>query len=63
VPAEPTLAELVAEARHATERVALYRQRLYAGRGDLRRLAELERVAEGAASRLRLAHERSGEPA
>jgi hypothetical protein len=49
---EPLLAELEAEARHATTRVALYQQRLYAGKGDLRRLAELKRVAEGAAARL-----------
>jgi hypothetical protein len=49
---EPSLAELEAEARHATARVALYEQRLYAGKGDLRRLAELKRVAEGASMRL-----------
>lgn len=47
-----TDAHLAAEARYAAERVALYQQRLYAGHGDLRRLAELERVAAGAAQRL-----------
>jgi hypothetical protein len=52
---EPSLAELDAEARHATARVALYQQRLYAGKGDLRRLAELKRVAEGATERLKAA--------
>ncbi|MBI5106949.1 MAG: hypothetical protein HZB46_18540 [Solirubrobacterales bacterium] len=47
-----TEAHLAAEARYAGNRVALYRQRMYAGGGDLRRLAELERVASGAAERL-----------
>jgi hypothetical protein len=51
--ADPTLVELEAEARHALSRVALERQRLYAGRGTERRLAELERVAAGASERLR----------
>jgi hypothetical protein len=50
---EPSLTELRAEARHAAERVALQRQKLYAGRGDARRLAELERMERGAAQRLR----------
>jgi hypothetical protein len=50
---EPTLAELIAEAHHAAQRVALQRQKLYSGRGDPRRLAELERVADGATERLR----------
>ncbi|HEU4974192.1 MAG TPA: hypothetical protein VFT50_03830 [Baekduia sp.] len=45
-------AQLVAEARYAAERVALYQQRLYAGKGDPRRLAELQRIAAGAAERL-----------
>jgi hypothetical protein len=49
---EQSLAELVAEARHATDRVALYRQRLYRGVGEPRRLAELERIASGARKRL-----------
>jgi hypothetical protein len=49
---EPSLAELTAEAQHAADRLALYHQRLYAGKGDLRRLAELERTAAGAAERL-----------
>jgi hypothetical protein len=52
---EPSLAELRAEARYATERVALYQQRLYTGNGDPRRMAELERIAQGAADRLRRA--------
>jgi hypothetical protein len=50
---QQSLSELEAEARFATDRVALYRQRLYAGRGDDRRLAELERMADGATDRLR----------
>jgi hypothetical protein len=49
---EPSLAELSAEARHATARVALEEQRMYSGKGDPRRLAELKRVAAGAADRL-----------
>jgi hypothetical protein len=49
---EPSLAELSAEARHAKARVALYEQRLYSGKGDLRGLEELKRVAAGAAERL-----------
>jgi hypothetical protein len=53
MPSEPSLAELRAEAHHAADRVALQRQKLYAGRGDARRLAELERIAAGAVERLR----------
>jgi hypothetical protein len=52
---EPTLAELQALADHASQRLALYRRRMYLGRGDARRLAELERIATGAAARLRRA--------
>ncbi|WCB91602.1 hypothetical protein DSM104299_00275 [Baekduia alba] len=46
------LAELQADATHTATRVALYQQKLYAGRGDVRRLAELQREAAGAAERL-----------
>jgi hypothetical protein len=46
-------ADLRAAARHAAERVSLYRRKLYVGRGTPRRLAELERIARGAAQRLR----------
>jgi len=52
---EPTLAELQALADHASQRLALYRRKIYLGRGDARRLAELERIAAGAADRLRRA--------
>lgn len=52
---EPTLAELTALARYATERAALYRRKVLIGRGEPRRLAELERIAAGADSRLRRA--------
>lgn len=52
---EPTLAELQAHADHASQRLALYRRKMYLGRGDARRLAELERIATGAAARLRRA--------
>jgi predicted metal-dependent hydrolase len=52
---KPSLAELRAVAEHAALRVALYRRRTYLGRGAPRRLAELERIAEGAGDRLRRA--------
>ena len=52
---EPSVAELKALADHAALRVMLYRRRAYVGRGDPERLAELERIAEGAAARLRRA--------
>jgi hypothetical protein len=55
----PSLAELTAEADHTANRVALYQQKLYAGRGDVRRLAELQREAAGAAERLSLARARA----
>lgn len=50
---EPKLAELQALADHATQRLALYRRKILLGRGEPRRLAELERTAKGAADRLR----------
>jgi hypothetical protein len=50
---DPSLAELRAAAEHAALRVALYRRRTYLGRGEPQRLAELERIAKGAADRLR----------
>lgn len=47
---------LQAEARHAEERVRLYRQRLYAGRPlDHIKLVELERLQAYALRRLRQA--------
>ena len=46
-------AELRAEADHAAERLALYRRKVYVGRGDPRRLVALERIARAAAERLR----------
>jgi hypothetical protein len=49
---DTSLAELEADAHHATERVALYQQKLYSGRGEVRRLDELKREAAGAADRL-----------
>ncbi len=58
-PREPSMVELSAEASHTASRVALYQQKLYAGRGDERRLAELQREATGAAERLALARARA----
>jgi hypothetical protein len=52
---EPSVAELRAQADHATRRVALERRRIYLGRGDAQHLAELERIAAGATGRLRRA--------
>ena len=51
--------ELTAEADHTARRVALYQQKLYAGRGEAHRLAELQREAAGAAERLTLARSRA----
>lgn len=58
------LRELEAVAHHAQQQVALYRRRLYAGKGELPRLAELEREASGAEARLHRAREaeRTGVP-
>ena len=56
---EPSLHELRALSDHAAERVIVYRRRVYLGRGDPKHLAELERIAEGAADRLRRARERA----
>ena len=55
---EPSVAELKALADHAGRRVMLYRRRMYVGRGDAERLAELERIASGATARLRRAQAR-----
>jgi hypothetical protein len=52
---QPSVAELRALAEHASQRLALYRRKMYLGRGEPRRLAELERIAKGAADRLRRA--------
>jgi hypothetical protein len=56
---EPSLEELRAESRHAAERLTLYRRRMYLGRGEQRLLAQRERVAQGAADRLRRAEQRA----
>jgi hypothetical protein len=51
-PEARAIAELRALAGHAEQRLALYRRRMYLGRGDPRRLAELERKTDGARARL-----------
>jgi hypothetical protein len=56
---EPSIADLRAEAEYTRERVALYRRKLYAGGGEPRRMAELEREAAGAAGRLARAQARA----
>jgi hypothetical protein len=58
---EHEVAELRAEARHADERLSLYRRRMNLGRGEPTRLAELERIAAGASQRLRDAERRDEE--
>jgi hypothetical protein len=58
-PREPGMSQLAEEARHSADRVALYQQKLYAGRGNAGRLAELQREAAGAAERLALARSRA----
>ncbi len=60
-PPEPSTAELQAGADYAEQRVALYRRRVMLGRGEPRRLAELERIAEGASHRLRNRQARAGD--
>lgn len=57
---EPKIAELEAEARHAAERLALYQRKVHMGKGTPQRLAELQRIAEGAAGRLRRARSGGG---
>jgi hypothetical protein len=50
-PHQPSTAELGALADHAAQRLALYRRRMYLGRGETRRFDELERRAKGARDR------------
>ena len=52
---EPIVSDLRILAKHAADRAALYRRRVYLGRGEPRRLAELERIAAGARDRLKRA--------
>ena len=54
-PTRDALVELRAAAEDARGRLARYRRRVYLGRGEPQRLAELERIASGAADRLRRA--------
>jgi len=61
VSGETPLTDLRAESKHAALRLALYRRRVYLGRADGSRLNEYERVAQGAAARLRRAELRAGQ--
>jgi hypothetical protein len=54
-PRGASLEELRAEAKHAAQRLALYRRKVLLGQGEPRRLAELERISTGAAARLKRA--------
>lgn len=60
----PSIGELQALAAYAERRLALYRRRIYLGRGDVGRLRELERIARGAADRVQRARraESAGRP-
>ena len=55
---DPHIADLRAESAHAARRLALYRRRVYIGRADGTRVREYERIAQGAAERLRRAERR-----
>ena len=57
---EPSIADLRAQSEHAALRLALYKRRVYLGRADGTRLAEHQRIAQGAADRLRRAEQRLG---
>ena len=48
---EPSVTELAALAKQASARAALYRRRVFLGRGEPVRLAELERISQGASAR------------
>jgi hypothetical protein len=61
VSGETPLTDLRAESDHAALRLALYRRRIYLGRADGSRLNEYERIAQGAAARLRRAEVRAGQ--
>ena len=56
---ETPIRDLRAQSEHASLRLALYRRRVYLGRADGARLAEYERIATGAADRLRRAQRRA----
>jgi hypothetical protein len=56
------LREFEAVAKHAEQQLALYRRRIYLGRGEPRRLAELERESDGANGRLRRARDAAEQP-
>jgi hypothetical protein len=57
------LDDLRADARYSSERLRLYRARLYSGRPvSLRKMRELERASEGAAARLQRGRKAAGAP-
>jgi hypothetical protein len=56
---EISIADLRAQSEHAALRLALYRRRVYIGRADPAGLPEYERIAHGAADRLRRAQVRA----
>ena len=56
---ETPIADLRAQSEHASLRLALYRRRVYLGRAAPGRLREYERIAHGAAERLRRAQQQA----
>ena len=58
---ETPIAELRAQSEHAALRLALYRRRVYVGHADPAGLREYERIAHGAAERLRRAQQKAGD--
>lgn len=56
-PVQRWLAELRTEARYRSERLRLYKARVYAGKAQEGRLSKLQRASDDAAERLRRAEE------
>jgi hypothetical protein len=56
---ETPIADLRAQSEQAALRLSLYRRRVYLGRADGHRLPEYQRIAQGAADRLRRAEQRA----
>jgi hypothetical protein len=57
--AQPDVDELETETKRARGALALYRRRMYLGRGETVRLAELQRELQGSEARLKRARKPS----
>jgi hypothetical protein len=62
-PRETPVSDLRAESDHAALRLARYRRRVYLGRAEPNGVAAYERVAHGAAQRLKRALQRAADAA